>query len=105
MSPPSDFAIVVSPSFASVMQGTAAIATVSSFILTGSAQSISLSVSGEPADVSVSFSPPTVNSGGSSTLTVVPSLSTPPGTYPLTIQGTGTSTSHSIAFTLNVTGR
>jgi hypothetical protein len=50
------------------------------------------------------LTPGHVTSGGSSTLTVVPSQSTPPGTYPLTIQGTGTSTSHSIAFTLNVTG-
>ena len=52
---------------------------------------MSLSASGLPSGATATFSPATVTSGGSSTLTIATSASTPAGTYPVTVTGTGSS--------------
>jgi autotransporter-associated beta strand protein len=76
---------------------------------------VNFSVSGLPAGASASFTSPSLNNAGTTTLNVVTSASTPPGNYPLLIQGNGSSfptirsgtTSPLKSFTraiLNVTG-
>jgi hypothetical protein len=50
------------------------------------------------------FSPPSITTGGSSTLTVSTASTTPIGTYPLTVTGTAPSATHSVPYTLIVTG-
>jgi aminopeptidase S len=60
-------------------------------------------VSGVPAGVTASFSPTSVTSGGSSTLTIATSSSSAPGTYTLTITGTGSSATHTTSYSLTVT--
>jgi len=62
-----------------------------------SGSSIALSISGLPTGATAGFSPPSIGSPGSSTLTVTPSSSTPPVNYSLIITATtgsytGTST-------------
>jgi serine protease AprX len=53
-------------------------------------------VSGVPAGTTATFTPSTIVGGsGSSTLTVKPSPSTPPGTYELIVTGTSGTLSHS----------
>jgi len=54
--------------------------------------------------VTASFSPASVTSGGSSTLTLSTSSSTASGTYTITITGTGTSATHTTSFSLTVNG-
>ncbi|HZY63993.1 MAG TPA: chitobiase/beta-hexosaminidase C-terminal domain-containing protein [Edaphobacter sp.] len=49
---------------------------------------VNLSVSGLPGGATASFSPAVISGGGSSTLTVQTSGSTPTGTYPLTLLAT-----------------
>ncbi len=99
-----DFSIAVSPSSGSVTAGGSTSATVSTATTSGSAQTVTLSASGLPSGASASFNPGSVTSGGSSTMTITTSTSTPPGTYPVTITGAGSSATHTTSFSLTVTG-
>ncbi len=99
-----DFSISVSPSSASVVAGSGTSATVSTATTSGSAQTVSLTASGLPSGATASFSPSSVTSGGSSTMTISTSSSTAAGTYTVTITGTGSSATHSTSFSLTVTG-
>ncbi|MFE2069301.1 carbohydrate binding domain-containing protein [Streptomyces sp. NPDC059467] len=98
-----DFSLALSPGSASVAQGGSATATVSTAVTAGSAESVSLAASGAPSGVSVSFSPTSVTSGGSSTLTAAVGSSVAVGSYPITVTGTAASGSHSATYTLTVT--
>ena len=63
---------------------------------------IQLAASGLPSGATASFSPSSVNAGGSSTLTIATSASTPAGTYQVTITGSNGTVSHNTTFTLTV---
>lgn len=67
----------------------------------GSAQTVQLSASGAPSGVTVSFSPASVTSGSSSTMTVQVAAGTADGTYPITVTGTGSAT-HTVTYQLSV---
>ncbi len=100
--PANNFSVAVSPSSASVNPGSSASATLSTTLLSGSAETISLSASGAPAGVTVSMSPTSVTTGGSSTVTFATTTSVAPGSYPVTLTGTSPSASRSATFTLTV---
>jgi len=102
--PGNDFSVAANPSSAAVNPGGSATATVSTAVTSGSAQQVSLSVSGAPAGVTASVSPGSVTAGGSATLSVSTTSSATPGNYPLTITGTSASGSHSTTYTLTVNG-
>jgi len=68
------------------------------------ANAVSLTVSGLPAGASASFSPPSLTSSGTSTLTVMASNTTAQGSYPLTITGTAGSLATNTLVTLVVGG-
>ncbi|WP_411577502.1 M28 family peptidase [Streptomyces sp. Je 1-4] len=101
--PANDFSLATSPANGSVDPGASATATVSTATTSGSAQTVKLTATGAPAGVTVSFNPASVTSGNSSTMTVATTASTAPGTYPLTITGTG-SVTHTTTYTLTVRG-
>nr|WP_262371661.1 M28 family peptidase [Streptomyces sp. WAC01526] len=101
--PANDFSLATSPANGSVDPGASATATVSTATTSGSAQTVKLTAAGAPAGVTVSFNPASVTSGNSSTMTVATAASTAPGTYPLTITGTG-SVTHTTTYTLTVKG-
>ena len=98
-----DFSVAVSPTSGSVTAGSSATTTVSTATTAGSAQSVALTAAGLPTGATATFSPSSVTSGGSSTLTIATSTSTPNGTYPITVSGTGAVT-RSATYTLTVTG-
>ncbi|MEY9844439.1 hypothetical protein ABH940_001506 [Streptacidiphilus sp. BW17] len=100
----SDFSLALSPSSASVADGSSGTATVSTAVTAGSAESVGLTASGAPSGVSVSFSPSSVTSGGSAALTATVGSSVAAGTYPITVTGTASSGSHSAIYNLTVTG-
>jgi subtilisin-like proprotein convertase family protein len=102
--PTQDFSIAVSPTSGSVNPGGTVTATVSTTTTVGAAQTVTFSASGLPSGASASFSPASVSSGGSSTLTVSPAAGTAPGTYAVTITGTGTATTQTTSYTLTVNG-
>jgi len=98
-----DFSLSVSPTSASVSAGAGTGATVSTAVISGSAESVSLNASGLPSGATASFSPSSVTAGSSSTLTISTASSTPAGTYTVTITGAAASATHTTSFALTVT--
>ncbi len=102
--PTNDFSIAVSPSSVTVAAGSNGTATVSTAVTSGSAVSVALSASGAPSGVTVSFNPASITSGSSSTLTAATTSGVAPGTYTITVKGTGPTTSHTAPLSLTVSG-
>ncbi|BCM69610.1 MULTISPECIES: M28 family peptidase [Streptomyces] len=101
--PANDFSVSASPATGSTAPGTSLTTTVATATTSGSAQTVNLSASGAPSGVTVAFSPASVTSGASATATITVGSSVPPGTYPLTITGTGAVT-RTAPYTLTVKG-
>ncbi|WP_344073805.1 M28 family peptidase [Streptomyces crystallinus] len=101
--PAQDFSLATNPPSGSADPGGSVTSTVNTTTVSGSPQTIALSVSGAPSGVTATLSPTSVQSGNSSTLTVQVGSGTTPGTYTLTVTGVGT-VSHSTTFTLTVGG-
>jgi subtilisin family serine protease len=102
--PANDFSLAVTPASGSVNPGGSLSATASTATTSGSAQTVTFSATGQPAGVSVGFSPPSVTSGGSSAVTISTTAGAAPGTYPITITGTGTSATKTATYTLTING-
>ncbi|HEY0697409.1 MAG TPA: S8 family peptidase [Micromonospora sp.] len=102
--PTQDFSISVSPTSGSVNPGSSVTATVGTATTVGRPQTVTLSARGLPSGVTASFSPSSVTSGGSSTLTLSASSAAPAGTYTITIRGTGTVTTQTTSYRLTVNG-
>jgi kumamolisin len=98
------FYISPSPSLVSVAQGTSGTSTITTTHAGGFNSSIALSATGLPAGVTASFSPTSFSAPGSgtSTLTLTVASTTTPGTYPITVKGTGGSLTLSTTVTLIV---
>jgi uncharacterized membrane protein len=71
---------------------------------TGFSGTVDFNVTGLPTGATAGFTPTSINASGSTTLNVTTSLSTPAGSYPLTITGTTGSFSHPVNVTLVVNG-
>ena len=104
----SDFSMALLPVSGIAVLGGAITATVSTGRTAGTAQSIALSAAGLPSGVSATFSPASVvagpGPGSSSTMTLTVAPGTAPGTYAISVNGTGSATSHAAIFTLIVPG-
>ncbi|GAA3839609.1 hypothetical protein GCM10022243_02500 [Saccharothrix violaceirubra] len=90
--PTNEFSLSLNPSSGSIGVGSSGTFTVNTTTTSGSPQNVSLSASGAPNGVTVSFSPSSVQSGGSSTATVSVGSSVARGNYQITVTGTGTGT-------------
>jgi len=101
--PPFDFALTATPTSLSVQQGGSGTSTIGTAVISGSAQTVSFSASGQPFGTTVSFNPPSVTAGGSSTMTVAVGATTAPGAYTITVTGTATSATHTVDVSLTVT--
>jgi Concanavalin A-like lectin/glucanases superfamily/Bacterial Ig-like domain (group 2) len=101
----SDFTISASPTALSVMQGSLGTSTITTAVSGGFSSSISLSATGVPAGTTVSFNPTTIPApgAGNSTMTITVGLTTPMGTYPITVTGTASSIQHAVTVNLTVT--
>ena len=102
-SPANDFAISATPSSVSVAQGSTSNTTVSTTVVSGSAQTVNLSVSGLPSGVSGSLLPTTVTAGGSSTLTLTATGSAPIGSSNVIVTGAAGAATHAVSIPLTVT--
>ncbi|HVH69884.1 MAG TPA: galactose oxidase-like domain-containing protein [Candidatus Dormibacteraeota bacterium] len=102
VNPAPDFGISAAPSSQMVVRTMSTSFSVTIASTNGFAGTVNLNVSGLPSGATASFSNPSVTGSGSSTLTVTPGLTSPPGTYTLTITGTSGSLSHSVDVTLTV---
>jgi len=98
----SDFSIAANPSTLTVVEGQSGTSTVNTALVTGTAGTINLSVTFSSNGLAPTLNPVAVTAGGSSTLTVSPSLALPPGTYTVTVTGTEGSATHSASVTVIV---
>jgi glucose/arabinose dehydrogenase/regulation of enolase protein 1 (concanavalin A-like superfamily) len=100
--PPNDFSISAAPTTVPASAGGSGSTSISTAIVSGSAESISLSASGLPSGITTGFSPTSVTAGGSSTLTFTVAGSVAPGLYPVTVTGTAAAATHSAPVTISV---
>ncbi|MDF5755768.1 M28 family peptidase [Spongiactinospora sp. TRM90649] len=103
-SPDRNFTVSLNPSSGSVNPGQQATATVNTQTTSGTAQTVNLSATGLPSGATANFNPPSVTSGNSSSLTISTSSTTPPGTYNVTVTGTGETTTRTATYALTVQG-
>jgi len=99
----SDFSLTATPASKSIAQGASTGYTATVGALSGFTGPVALSFSGLPLGATATLSPSTVTASGSSALTIVTSLTTPAGSYPVTIRGASGPVSHTVNITLNVT--
>ena len=101
-----DFTISASPSSVTVLQGNNGSSTISTTALNGFNNAITLSASGQPSGVTVTFgtNPIAAPGTGSSVMTMAVGGSVTPGTYTITVTGTGGAVTHTTTVALTVTG-
>ncbi|GAA2335639.1 hypothetical protein GCM10010170_015610 [Dactylosporangium salmoneum] len=100
--PPADFGLALSPTGGSVQPGASATTTVSTTAGTNPTGAITLTASGQPSGVTVSFAPATVNPGDSSTATIATTASAAAGTYTIHVTGTAGAVTHSADYSLTI---
>src|SRR5271157_2499266 len=98
------FTISASPSSLTIQQGSKGTSTITTTISGGFNSAISLSASGAPLGVSVTFNPQTIPApgSGSSTMTIQVVRLATLGTYPITVTGSGGGVKQSTTVTLTV---
>jgi hypothetical protein len=99
LSTSTDFSVTAAPGSRTIARGNSTTYSATVAPLNGFTGGVGFSVSGLPTGATAGFSPASVTTSGSTTLTVSTTTATPIGSYPLTI--TGTSGTHSR--TVNVT--
>ncbi|MBV1856165.1 M4 family metallopeptidase [Catellatospora tritici] len=100
-----DFSLAAAPASGSVNPGSSVTSTITATLTNGSAQTVALTAAGLPSGATASFSPSSITSaGGTSTLTIATSASTPAGTYAVTVTGTGASSTRTTTYSLTVNG-
>jgi kumamolisin len=102
---PPAFTISAAPVTVSVAQGGSGTSTVTTTVSGGFNAAISMSASGQPAGVTVAFSPAAIGApgAGTSTITMAVAANAAVGSYPITITGTGGNIAQTATVTLNVT--
>ncbi|MFI9597185.1 M28 family peptidase, partial [Nonomuraea sp. NPDC052265] len=101
---PRDFSLSASPGSGTVQAGSTATTTIGSTTTNGTAQTVNLSASGLPTGATASFNPASITSGGSSSLSIATSPTTPAGSYTITVTGTGETATHTTSYALTVQG-
>jgi hypothetical protein len=98
------FTIAASPTSLSVVQGNQRTSTITTTVSGGFNSAISLSASGVPSGMTVSFNPNPIPApgAGNSTMTITVGSSTPLGTYPITVTGNGGGIQQTATVTLTV---
>ena len=98
------FSLSASPASVSVAQGGSGASTITSTVTGGFDSAITLSATGQPSGVTVSFNPNSITGAGSSSMTMIVASSTATGTYKITVTGTSGSTVETTTVSLTVTG-
>jgi subtilase family serine protease len=99
------FTIGASPGSVSVVQGSNGTSTITTSVSGGFSSAVALSASGAPTGVTVGFNPASIPApgAGTSTATFTVASTTAPGTYPITVTGTGGGITHTTSVSLTVT--
>jgi kumamolisin len=99
------FSISASPSSVSVLQGSGGTSTISTSISGGFDSAITVSASGQPTGVTLSFNTNTIGAPGSGsvTMTMAVASTTTAGTYTITVMGSGGGITESTTVSLTIT--
>jgi thermitase len=97
-----DFGVSATPGTRTISRGQSTSFTVSVTLISGTTQSVSLSLTGVPSGAASSFSRLSGNPTYSSTLTISTSTTVATGSYPLTIRGTSSGLTRSTTVTLSI---
>jgi kumamolisin len=97
------FSLSASPTSLSVAAGSSGASTITSTVSNGFDSAVTLSASGMPSGVTVSFSPSSITGTGSSTANFTVASTATAGTYSITITGTSGSTTSTATVSLTVT--
>ncbi len=100
--PPFDFSATVSPSTQTVKLGEKATFTVNVGLVSGTGETVALSLAGLPGDIQSSLSMTSGTAPFSSTLTVDTSAATSPGTYTITVTASGAGQTKTASATLSI---
>jgi kumamolisin len=99
-----NFSLSALPASVSIAQNSSGSSTITSTVTGGFNSAITLTASGQPSGVTISFSPSSIMGTGSSTMNITVASTAAAGTYPITVTGTSGTTSHTTTVTLTVTG-
>ena len=104
---PPGFTLSASPTSVSVTQGKSGTSTISTSVTGGFSSAVALSATGQPAGVTVSFSPASITSpaSGRSTMTIAVASTVAKGNYTITVTGTSGSITKTATVTLTVSSR
>jgi subtilase family serine protease len=97
------FSLSASPGSVSIKQGSSGSSTITSNVTGGFDSAVSLSASGQPSGVTVSFSPTSITGAGTSSMSITVASTAAAGTYAITVTGASGSTSHTTSVSLTVT--
>ena len=98
------FTLSASPTSLSIFQGMYGTSTLTTVVSGGFSNAISLSASGMPNGVTVSFNPSTIPAPGSGTSTMTITVGMiPMGTYPITVTATGGGIHQTVTINLTIT--
>jgi subtilase family serine protease len=97
------FSLSASPTSLSVAAGSSGASTITSTVSNGFDSAVTLSASGMPSGVTVSFSPSSITGTGSSTANFTVASTATAGTYSITITGASGSTTSTATVSLTVT--
>jgi hypothetical protein len=98
-----DFSLTASPTSQTINQGNPTSYTITLNPISGYSGTVTFGLSGQPAGVSFNFAPPTLTGSGSTVLNISTATSTVPGNYPLTINASDGTLTHTVSVTLVVT--
>lgn len=98
------FSLDVAAAALTLGQGDTVTTTVNTSVTAGSPETVTFSAAGAPAGVTVSFDPPVVTAGGSTTVTVAATGPVGSGNYAIALNGTSPSVRRSAAVSLTVNG-
>ena len=99
----SGFSLSANPTSVSVVQGKSGTSTITSTTTGGFNSPVTLSATGQPTGVTVTFNPTSITGTGTSTMTMAVAGTTATGVYPITVKGTSGSTTETTTVTLTVT--
>ena len=101
---PPDFGIAATPQSQAVTSGNGTTYAIDVTAMNGFVDVVDLAIGGLPTGATAGFTPPAIVGSGSSSLAVTTAADTPPGSYVLTITGTGPLGQHAATVTLVVNG-
>ena len=97
-----DFTVSLSPTSGSAIQGQSVSTTATATLTSGTAQAATFSASGLPAGATAAFGTTTCNPTCTSTVTIGTLSTTPTGTYPIAITGTGGGLTRTATYSVTV---